>query len=173
MKFSDLLATSSSTLGNCDSYLWQVGWLDWAASVLLNHHEGRLGTWPWGSCVSRAECHPMSQLMVFIASHFRRLAMVWTLFGSISCLQIRHMPHALSFKDSGVCLRASLEGSQGHAFFLFFSPFPGPWPPSPILCYKRYWWLSGPSYLKRQQGPAAVAVITLSWYLMHFGTRIC
>ena len=47
--------------------------------------------------------------------------MVWTLFGSISCLQIRHMPHALSFKDSGVCLRASLEGSQHLGVPSFFS----------------------------------------------------
>ena len=27
--------------------------------------------------------------------------------------------------------------------------------------YKRYWWLSGSSQLKRKQGPAAVAVLTL------------
>ena len=26
-----------------DGYLWQVGWLEWATSVLLNHHKGRLG----------------------------------------------------------------------------------------------------------------------------------
>ena len=27
-----------------DGYPRQVGWLEWAASVLLNHPEGRLGT---------------------------------------------------------------------------------------------------------------------------------
>ena len=34
-------------------------------------------------------------------------------------------------------------------------------------------WLSGTSHLKRQQGPAAVAVVNLSWYLMYTGTGIC
>ena len=60
-----------------------------------------------------------------------------------------------------------------HALSPSFSPFPGPWPPSPILCYKRYWWLSGPSHLKKQIGPAAVAVVILSWCLMHIETGIC
>ena len=69
-----------------DGYLWHVGWLEWAASVLLNHPEGRLGTWAWGSWVLRAECHPMSQLMAFLASRFRRLGLAWTLFGSMSRL---------------------------------------------------------------------------------------
>ena len=41
----------------CDGYLWQVGWLEWGTSVLLNHQEGRLATWSRGSCVPRAECH--------------------------------------------------------------------------------------------------------------------
>ena len=60
------------------------------------------------------------------------------------------------------CHRTSLEGGQhlGHALSLSFSPSPGPWPPSPVLHYKRYWWLSGQSHLKRQQGPAVVAVVT-------------
>ena len=31
--------------------------------------------------------------------------------------------------------------ASGDALFLSFSPFPGPWPPFPVLCYKRYWWL--------------------------------
>ena len=30
-------------LQSCDGYLWQAGWLEWAASVLLNHPEGMLG----------------------------------------------------------------------------------------------------------------------------------
>ena len=56
---------------------------------------------------------PMSQLMAFVASHFRRLITVWTLFGP--------MPHlytdlafalCLVLQDFGVCHRASLEGSQ-------------------------------------------------------------
>ena len=29
-----------------DGYQWQAGWLEWATSVLLNHHEGRLSAWP-------------------------------------------------------------------------------------------------------------------------------
>ena len=49
-----------------------------------------------------------------------------------------------------------------HALSLSFSPFPGTWPTSPVLCYKRDWWLPGPSHLKRKQGPAAIAVVTLS-----------
>ena len=69
-----------------DGYLWQAGWLEWASSVLLNHCEGRLGTWPWDSWVPRAECCPMSQLMAFVASHFRKPVMVWTLFGPVSHL---------------------------------------------------------------------------------------
>ena len=44
----------------CDGYLWQVGWLEWAVSVLLTHCEGRFGSWPWGSWVPRAECCPIS-----------------------------------------------------------------------------------------------------------------
>ena len=34
----------------------------------------------------RAECRPVSQLMAFVASHFRRLVTVWTLFGPMSRL---------------------------------------------------------------------------------------
>ena len=107
----------------------------------------------------------MSQLMAFVASLFRRLVTVWTLFdpvprlstdqASVSCL----VPQGL-----GVCHRASLEGGQDleYASCLSFSPFPAPWPSSPVLCYKRYWWLSVSSHLKRQQSPAAVAVVTVS-----------
>ena len=45
-KFLDVSAAFSCTLGSIpvDGYLWQVGWLDQGASVLLNHCEGRLGT---------------------------------------------------------------------------------------------------------------------------------
>ena len=41
--------------------------------------------------------------------------------------------------------------ASGHTLSLSFSSFPGPWPPFPVLCYKRYWGLSGKSHLKRQQ----------------------
>ena len=91
-----------------------------------------------------------------------------------ACLQIRHLARALSFKDSRFAIE--LPGrwpTFGHALSLSFSPFSGPWPPSPVLCYERYRWLSGPSHLKRQQGPAGVAVITLSCCLMHIETGIC
>ena len=54
-----------------------------------------------------------------------------------------------------------------------FLPFLGLGLPLLFSIIKMYWWLSGPSHLKRQQGPAAVAVVTLSWYLMHTGTGIC
>ena len=67
-------------------YLWQAGCPEWAVSVLLNNREGRLGAWPWGSWVLRAECRPVSQLTAFVASRSRRLVMVWTLFGPMPCL---------------------------------------------------------------------------------------
>ena len=35
-----------------------------------------------------------------------------TLADCPGCLQIRHLPHALSFKELGDCHRASLEGGQ-------------------------------------------------------------
>ena len=87
-----------------DGYLWQAGWLERATSVLLNHREGRLGTWPWGCWVPRAEWCPLSQLMAFAASHFRRLVMVWSLFGPMSHLSTDCLPPALSFKDSGFAI---------------------------------------------------------------------
>ena len=147
-----------------DGYLGQAGWLDWAASVLLNHPEGRLGTWPWGSWVPRVECRPTSQLMTFVASHFK--GDLWfghSLAQCPTCLQIRHLPGALSFKDSGFSIELPGKAASIWAWFVSFSPFPGPWPPFPVLCYKRCWWLSGPSHLKRHQGPAAVAVYPDEW----------
>ena len=67
-------------------YLWQVSWMKRAATVLLNHREERLGDWSWGSWAPWVECQPMSQLMAFVASSFRRLSTVWTLFGPMSRL---------------------------------------------------------------------------------------
>ena len=96
-----------------DGYMWQAGWLEWATSVLLNHHEGKLGTWPWGSWVLRAESCSMSQLIAFVASHFWRLVMVWTLFGPISCLSIDYtFALCLVLQRLRMCHRASLEGDQ-------------------------------------------------------------
>ena len=43
-KFSDLPAASTCTLGSSPMMAIQAGWLEWATSVLLNHHEERLGT---------------------------------------------------------------------------------------------------------------------------------
>ena len=54
----------------------------------------------------------MSQLMAFIASHFRRLVMVWTLFGPIAHLSILGIASCLVLQGLGVCHRASLEGGQ-------------------------------------------------------------
>ena len=69
-----------------------------------------------------------------------------------------------------MCHRASLEGSQhlgmtclfpslpilGLGLLLLFSVIKGI---GKKKKKKRYWWLSGSSHLKRQQGPAAVAVV--------------
>ena len=117
-----------------------------------------------------AECPPVSQLMAFVGH------LSWfghSLAQCPTCLQIRHLSGALFFKGVGFALGLPLGEASGHALSLSFSPFPGLWPPSPVLCYKRYWWLSGPSHQKRQQGPASVAVVTLSWCQMHIGTGIC
>ena len=74
-----------------------------------------------------------------------------------------HLPLALSFKDSGFTIGLPWGWpASGHALSLSFSPFSGPWPPFPVLFYKRYWWLSGPFHLKSQQGPTAGDVVTLS-----------
>src|SRR5574337_765357 len=104
----------------------------------------------------------MSQLMAFVASRSRRLVTVWTLFGPMPRLFTdQAFVSCLVSQGLGVCHRASLEGGQHLGMpCLSFSPSSGPWPPSPVLCYKRYWWLSGPSHLKRQQGPAVVAAVT-------------
>ena len=93
-----------------DGYLWQVGWLEWATSVLLNHHEGRLGAWSWGSCVLRAECHTVSQLMAFIESCFRRGHSLDTLWPSVS--PVYTLDICLVLQGLRVCHRASLEGGQ-------------------------------------------------------------
>ena len=106
-----------------DGYLWQVGWLEWATSVLLNHCEESLGAWPWGSWVPRAECHPMSQLMAFVASHFKRLATVWTLFGPMSLLsKDSAFISCLVLQGLRICHRASLEGNQ-HLVMPYLFPF--------------------------------------------------
>ena len=106
----------------------------------------------------------MSQLMEFVASHFMRLDMIWTFFGPMSCLPTDYaFASCLVLQGLEVCHRASLEGGQHLDMpYLFpFLPFLGLGLPF-LFCYKRYWWLSGPSHLKRQKGPATVAVVTLS-----------
>ena len=128
-KFSDLPASSSCTLGSRPWCLGVTGGLAGAvASGLLNHHEVRLGAWPWGSLVSRTECCPVSQLMAFVASHFRKLS--W--FGHFlarfpACLQIRHFSLCLVLQGLGVCHRASLQGGQhlGLPRLFPFLPFLG------------------------------------------------
>ena len=55
----------------------------------------------------------MSQLMAFVASHFRRLVMVWTLFGPMPRLSTdQAFVSCLVLQGLGVCHRASLEGGQ-------------------------------------------------------------
>jgi len=81
------------------------------------------------------------------------------------------------------CITSMAIGLQGTMFAtLGVSPAshlgPNPYHPSPEATNispgsNLHFTFSGPSYLKRQQGPAALAVITLSRYLMHFGTGIC
>ena len=118
---------------------------------------------------------PVSQMMEFVASHFSRLAMVWTSFGPMSFLSTDYaFALYLVLQGLRVCHRASLEGSQHLGMACLFSSLPFLGLGLPLLfCYKRHWWLSGPFHLKRQQGSAAVAVVTLSWCLMHIGTGIC
>ena len=116
----------------------------------------------------------MSQLMASVASHFRRLVTVWTLFGPMPCVSTDQASvSCLVPQGLGVCHRASLEGSQHLGMpCLFLSLLLLGLGLLLLFCYKRYWWLSEPSHLKRQQGLAAVAVVTLSGCLMHTGIRI-
>ena len=70
----------------------------------------------------------MSQLMAFVASHFRRLVKVWTLFGPMPHLFIDYaFASCLVLEGHGVCHRASLEGSQhlGMPLLYPFLPFLG------------------------------------------------
>ena len=101
----------------------------------------------------------MSQLMTFVASRSRRLVTVWTLFGPMPCLSTdQAFVSCLVPQGLGVCHRASLEGGQHLGIpCLFLSLLLlglG------LLIMIRYWWLTGPSHLKRQQGPAVVAAVT-------------
>ena len=88
--------------------------------------------------------------------------MVWMLFGPVFHLSTDYT-FALCLR-LGVCHRASLEGGQhlGMPCLFPFLPFLGLGLPLLFSIIKMYWWLSGLSHLKRQQGPAAVAVVTLS-----------
>ena len=101
-----------------DDCMWQEGWLGWPASVLLNHREGRFGTWPWGSWVPRAECHPVSWLMAFVASCFKRLALIWTVWPNVLPVHIRHLFYALSFKDSGFAIGLPWRSARIWACFI-------------------------------------------------------
>ena len=91
-------------------------------------------------------------------------------------LQIRHLLPALSFKNSGFAIGLPWRAASIWACLVSLL-FSFSWAlaslSSPVFYYKRYWWLSGPSHLKGQRGSAAVAVITVSWCLMHVETGIC
>ena len=90
-----------------------------------------------------------------------------------TCLPIRHSYSALSFKDSGFAIALPWRAANIWACLVSLSlPFLGLGLPL-MFCYKRYWWPSGPSCLKWQQGSPTVAVETLSVYLMHIRTGIC
>ena len=104
----------------------------------------------------------MAQLMAFVASHFR-LVMVWTLFDPMSRLSTDQASvSCLDRQGLRVCHRASLEGSQhlGMSCLFSFLPFPGLGLPLLFSVIKA---IGGClDHLKRQQGPVAVAVVTLS-----------
>ena len=76
--------------------------------------------------------------------------MVWTLFGAMPVyrLDICLVPRPSRTRGLPQVFSGGRPESE-HALSLSFSPYPGHWPPSPILCYKKYWWLSGPSHLQR------------------------
>ena len=105
----------------------------------------------------------MSQLMAFVVSHLRRLVTVWTLFGPmphlstdqafVSCLVLQ-----------GVCHRASLEGGQhlGMTYLFPSLPFLGLGFPLLFSVIKSIGGCLDHLVYQRQQGPAAVAVVTLS-----------
>ena len=70
----------------------------------------------------------MSQLMAFVASYFRRLVMVWTLFGPMPHLSTDEVFGSyLVLQGLRVCHRASLEGDQhwGMTSLLPFLPYLG------------------------------------------------
>ena len=137
----------------CDGYLWQVGWLEWATSVLLNHHEGRFNAWPWGCGVLRAEWHSVYQLMAFEASHLETCHSLDTVWPNVLPFYKLHTCFLLCPSRIKVCYRASLEGSQdlGMPCLFPYLPFLGLGLPL-LFCYKRDWWLSGPLYQKKHQG---------------------
>ena len=54
-----------------------------------------------------------AQLIAFVASHLRRLAIVWTLFDPMPCLSTYYaFASGLVLQALGVCHRASLEGGK-------------------------------------------------------------
>ena len=91
----------------------------------------------------------------------RRLVAVWTLFDPMPRLSTdQAFVLCLVLQGLGVCHRTSLEGGQHLGMPCLFISLPLLGLGLLLFCYKRYWWLSGPSHLKRQQGPAVVAVVT-------------
>ena len=90
-----------------------------------------------------------------------------------TCLKIRHSSRALCIKDSEFAIALPWRAANVWACLVSPSlPFLGLDLPL-MFCYKRYLWPSGPSCLKWKQGSAAVAVETLSLYLMHIRTGLC
>ena len=78
--------------------------------------------------VPRAECRPTPQLMAFVASHFRRRVMVWTLFGPMPVyrLDICLVPCPSRTRGLPQVFSGGRPESE-HALSLSFSPYPGHW----------------------------------------------
>ena len=91
-----------------------------------------------------------------------------------ACLQTTHLPGALSFKDLGFAIglpwRAASIWAWLVSFLLSLS-----WALASLSCSLLWkvlvaaWSISS----KKEQGPAAVALATLSCSLIHIGTAIC
>ena len=81
----------------------------------------------------RAECRPMSQLMTFVVSHYRRLFRVWTLWPNILPVYRLGIYPCLVLQRLRVFHRVSLEGGQHLGMPCLFSFLPLLGPGLPLL----------------------------------------
>ena len=115
-KFSDLPATCSCTLGSSPVMVLcarQAGWSGCFSQGLVEPSQGK--SW----CLTLKLLGPEGTMPPSVPTDGICSIILGGLFWfghslahCPACLQIRHLPHALSLKDSGVCHRVSLEGSQ-------------------------------------------------------------